>query len=69
MNVDPKNLFISKSTPYLPMHKLMDMALEHQKGERKLINVKSWTNLYRQTAGGFKSAGSVYSKLVQKYKN
>lgn len=38
MNVDPKrNLFISKKAHLiLPTHKLMDMALEHQKGERKI---------------------------------
>lgn len=38
MNVDPKrNLFISqKAHLILPTHKLMDMALEHQKGERKI---------------------------------
>lgn len=38
MNVDPKrNLFISKKAHLiLPTHKLMDMALENQKGERKI---------------------------------
>ena len=38
MNIDPKrNLFISKKAHLiLPTHKLMDMALEHQKGERKI---------------------------------